>query len=247
MEVHHHPHVEKKKFKEYFLEFIMMFLAVTLGFFAENIREHYSENQKEKEFIRSLIGDLKTDARQLDSIIDQRLAKHRMADSMLIILNSPDLDNYGNQLYFFARSLPRILVFRSNDGTLLQLKNAGNLRLIKNTEAVRRIMLYDERIRNWNHWEDREEFLIQQYYPFLKTMFDARIFESMVHGMEISRPAGNPHLLIKDKEHIDGLYSQIHFLKNANDFHLELCRQQLALAKETLDYLQKQYHLKNEN
>jgi len=33
MEVHHHPHVEKKKFKEYFLEFLMIFLAVTLGFF----------------------------------------------------------------------------------------------------------------------------------------------------------------------------------------------------------------------
>jgi hypothetical protein len=30
MEVHHHPHVEKKNFKEYFLEFIMIFLAVTL-------------------------------------------------------------------------------------------------------------------------------------------------------------------------------------------------------------------------
>ena len=40
MEVHHHPHVEKKNFKEYFLEFLMIFLAVTLGFFAENIREH---------------------------------------------------------------------------------------------------------------------------------------------------------------------------------------------------------------
>jgi len=25
MEVHHHPHVEKKNFKEYFLEFIMIF------------------------------------------------------------------------------------------------------------------------------------------------------------------------------------------------------------------------------
>lgn len=32
MEVHHHPHVKEKKFKEYFLEFIMIFLAVTLGF-----------------------------------------------------------------------------------------------------------------------------------------------------------------------------------------------------------------------
>jgi len=38
MEVHH-PHVEKKRFKEYFLEFIMIFLAVTMGFFAETIRE----------------------------------------------------------------------------------------------------------------------------------------------------------------------------------------------------------------
>ncbi len=33
MEVHHHPQVEKKNFKEYFLEFLMIFLAVTLGFF----------------------------------------------------------------------------------------------------------------------------------------------------------------------------------------------------------------------
>ncbi|KAA9041153.1 histidine kinase [Ginsengibacter hankyongi] len=30
MEVHHHPHVEKKGFKEYFLEFLMIFLAVTI-------------------------------------------------------------------------------------------------------------------------------------------------------------------------------------------------------------------------
>jgi hypothetical protein len=32
MEVHHHPSVEKKNFKEYFLEFIMIFLAVAMGF-----------------------------------------------------------------------------------------------------------------------------------------------------------------------------------------------------------------------
>ena len=33
MEVPHHPDVEKKNFKEYLLEFIMIFLAVTMGFF----------------------------------------------------------------------------------------------------------------------------------------------------------------------------------------------------------------------
>jgi len=54
--VHHHPdlHHKKKNFKEYFLEFVMIFLAVTLGFFAENIREHYSDKSKEQEFVVSL-------------------------------------------------------------------------------------------------------------------------------------------------------------------------------------------------
>jgi len=40
MEMHHHPdlHRKKKNWKEYFLEFLMIFLAVTLGFFAETMR-----------------------------------------------------------------------------------------------------------------------------------------------------------------------------------------------------------------
>jgi len=42
MEVHHHPNVEKKNFKEYFLEFLMIFLAVTMDFFAETIRESFT-------------------------------------------------------------------------------------------------------------------------------------------------------------------------------------------------------------
>ncbi len=42
MEVHAHPHniMHKKTWKEYSLEFFMLFLAVTLGFFAEGYREY---------------------------------------------------------------------------------------------------------------------------------------------------------------------------------------------------------------
>ena len=50
MEVHHHPHVEKKGLKEYFLEFLMIFLGVTMGFFAENIGEKHIEKQNAKEY-----------------------------------------------------------------------------------------------------------------------------------------------------------------------------------------------------
>src|ERR1700759_5382421 len=58
MEVHHHPHVEKKNFKEYFLEFLMIFLAVTMGFFAENIREHYTEKNDAREYLESYRDEL---------------------------------------------------------------------------------------------------------------------------------------------------------------------------------------------
>ena len=51
MEVHHHPHVEKKNFKEYFLEFLMIFLAVTMGFFTENIREHFAEKKTTQQYL----------------------------------------------------------------------------------------------------------------------------------------------------------------------------------------------------
>jgi hypothetical protein len=54
MEVHHHPHVAKKNIKKYFLEFLMTFLAVTLGFFAENLREHFAEKNTTHQYLESL-------------------------------------------------------------------------------------------------------------------------------------------------------------------------------------------------
>lgn len=63
MEVHHHPdlHHQKKNYKEYFLEFLMIFLAVTLGFFAEGLRENITNHHREKQYMRSMVDDLKKD------------------------------------------------------------------------------------------------------------------------------------------------------------------------------------------
>jgi len=73
MEVHHHPelpHGKKKRFKEYVLEFLMIFLAVTMGFIAENVREHISDHSKEKEYITGMIKDLAIDTANLKTIIN---------------------------------------------------------------------------------------------------------------------------------------------------------------------------------
>src|SRR6476646_7170078 len=72
MEVHHPHHPShKKKWSEYLLEFFMLFLAVFLGFVAENIREDSSNKHKENGYIRSLIKDLKTDTSKIAANLNQ--------------------------------------------------------------------------------------------------------------------------------------------------------------------------------
>lgn len=72
MEVHHHPdiHHKPKKWKEYFLEFVMIFLAVTLGFIAENLREHITDRAKEKQYIAGFIRNVKDDTANLHHVIE---------------------------------------------------------------------------------------------------------------------------------------------------------------------------------
>jgi hypothetical protein len=92
MEVHHHPQVEKKNFKEYFLEFIMIFLAVTLGFFAEQMRESVADHNRGKEFMKSMVEDLKTDTANISSFSIK-------ANVALIQMDSLKQRRRGNNFY----------------------------------------------------------------------------------------------------------------------------------------------------
>jgi hypothetical protein len=69
MEVRHHPHVEKKNLKEYLLEGLMIFVAVNVGFIAENIREHLVNKEHETSYIASFYKDLSADQQYLQVLI----------------------------------------------------------------------------------------------------------------------------------------------------------------------------------
>jgi len=113
MEVHHHPKVDpdshrKKKFKEYFSEFLMIFLAVTLGFFAESLREKISEHHREVNYMRSIVNDLKADTSELNKLKPKQdiLLKH--FNTALSIppqqLRDPALQDsfYYHYMYFYS-------------------------------------------------------------------------------------------------------------------------------------------------
>lgn len=87
MEVHHPHHpTHKKKWSEYIIEFVMLFTAVTLGFFAENIREHLAENDKKKELMKIVALDLERDLHQLEFHRADIKAKFVTCDSIFPVL-----------------------------------------------------------------------------------------------------------------------------------------------------------------
>src|SRR5438477_4840010 len=101
MEIHKHPHhvTHKKKWGEYLLEFLMLFLAVFLGFLAENLRERIVVHTIEKEYIHSLVEDLKSDTLQSDEILILLNSRRAGVDSVIIALSSSGITENSNNDY----------------------------------------------------------------------------------------------------------------------------------------------------
>ncbi|MGH2565454.1 MAG: hypothetical protein ACRDE5_13135, partial [Ginsengibacter sp.] len=147
MEVHHHPHVEKKNFKEYFLEFLMIFLAVTLGFFAESFREHLVETTREKGFMKEIVENLKYDTICCHLNAESNNSIEDGLDSLRAELkNAINGKINGNALYYLTLQYAGnigIAVF--NTSAINELKNSGSLRLIENKKLINEISDYYER------------------------------------------------------------------------------------------------------
>ncbi len=131
--------------KKYVLEFLMLFLAVFLGFFADNYRDEISEKSREKEYVRSLIEDVKTDKTTIDNVIKNNISRKSYLDTLSnICFNFDSKENSNQKLYkFYPIVIIRPDFFIPNELTMLQLKNAGGMRLIHNKTTIKEILRYD--------------------------------------------------------------------------------------------------------
>ena len=146
MEVHHHPHVEKKNFKEYFLEFLMIFLAVTMGFFAENIREYFSDRETEHVNISSLVKNLTTDSVNIESALRGYQGAEMQIDSLMELIKTGKYKEDQQTLYRMAYETRGSRVFPYSNTTFQQMESSGSLRLIRNDEIRDYIVNYNNTI-----------------------------------------------------------------------------------------------------
>jgi hypothetical protein len=161
MEVHHHPdlHHKKKKFGEYILEFIMIFLAVTMGFFAESLREHISEHTRVKEYARSLVHDIAQDTLMVNETIGYINNSARHIDKFVAFTQGKELKQLRNiDIYALTIFRDGYRPYTWNRATLEQIKNSGSLRYFTNDSILNRISAYDAFTRHLDEdYKDDED------------------------------------------------------------------------------------------
>jgi len=244
MEVHHHAHHEgKKNWKNYFWEFLMLFLAVFCGFLAEYQLEHKIERDREKQYVQSLINDLKADVINIESVQKQNLVVKQTGDSLFLLLTLPDYTNSTNSIYYFGRTYSARVFFNMTDGTLRQLTNAGGLRLIKQKNVVESIQEYQYLYSELIKLQEMKEIQLLNYREVMCKVFDVRVFETMVNDDKITRPIGNPALFSQNKELINELLMKAHFVKRNNAQIITKLNEMKQKAINLRVTIKKEYHL----
>ncbi len=255
MEVHHHPDLrhKPKKWKEYFLEFLMIFLAVMMGFFAESYREHIADKEKEKQSIESLIKCLESDTTQLRNIIDANVKVVGQLDS-LVQLRNADLSIEVNKRNFLRHSVVGFSedwYFNTNDAALQQLKSSGTLRLIRKQNIIDSIFKY----------ELKNKTLIGQqadlYFLFKESDLDYKkaislFFYRDTSVMKYSLGYDNSNVEFKkidavsistDKEKINLLFGDAAVMAAPQEAYIHLMQDQLLYGQTLIAFLKKEYDL----
>jgi len=225
----------------------MLFLAVFCGFLAENFREHQVENRREHQFIQSMMDDDRLDTTALKGILIRRLRREKMFDSLSLLLNGSQRDKYVSRLYFFSRQMQRLspVIFTYNDRTIQQLKNGGNMRLIRKSRVTDAVVLYDAAVREMYTTQERENDYMLLSLPHIYRIFDGQVMDRMLDSTgAIHEPSYDVKLLPGAQTSLNDFNGVLHSLKGSNIVLMNKVRTMIAEGEKLLSTLEKEYHLK---
>lgn len=248
MEAQHHPdlHHKPKKWREYVLEFLMLFLAVTMGFIAENIREHFVLRKHEREYMVSLVRDLNNDIAGLTRSEASVTRYISSADSIFSLLKKADFKNTSGDIYYYGRTISLRNLWRSNDGTIQQLNYSGGLRLIENRSVIDSIQDYIDKLKVLSQFLALEDAQLTEYRIAMNKVFSGFVLNDMLDmqtGMAATHLNYNPELQSTAKNDINDLAVQIALVKTNRVNQLIIIKRLKAEAGAIIKLINKEYRL----
>jgi hypothetical protein len=245
MEVHHHPnlHHDKKPWKEYILEGLMIFFAVMMGFIAENIREHISEHKRAAEFAQSYYEDIKKDSAALAAAM--RFSKYKIAvtDSVITMLHAPRQMQNDTVIYKQSAISSNVMAFEPSDGTYEQIKSSGSLRFF-DQKLVSLMNSYNVQVKKTVKREDIDlKFIVEQLIPLAVRNSNSEVVFDIYFKHHISHEL---YFDAANKSYVRELINHIVITKIQRMRAMAEYTKQMKISAEVLKELRKEYDLWDE-
>lgn len=215
------------------------------GFFCREPEGILQRTAVGKKYIQSLLSDLDADINRLTEIVHLRNDRAILLDSFSQLLNHKEALKHSNDLYYYNSFATRGVAFRFTpvDGTMQQLKNAGNLRLVRKNLVRDSIIFFDVSVRAFNWGTQDEENIMDTYRDIAEGVFDGVVLNSMRDDdNNVKRINHNPPLQLTEEAKFRLNY-RIHMLTVFNKTMRKEAKKLFEQAKRLNELLRKEYHL----
>jgi hypothetical protein len=261
MEVHHHPEVEKKGFKEYVFEGLMIFLAVTMGFFAESLREHIADSKKEKQIIAALVKDIKKDTASLNNAINVYMPAHNQwVDSADMYINMLPLKGNERKVTKAIINATTWWIYTPPEVALDILKSSGNFNLIENEKLKAQILTYNGNINEYIKYSEFVTAVQHRVDTATTSLLSRKLFRQVLAKLYSNMAKNeNRDAFITNNDLPDpvvfktynktvfvNFFGKIEQVDNLLNDLLGLYKRILTEETKLLDVLKEEYHLKDE-
>jgi hypothetical protein len=242
MEVHH-PHLEHKEkpWKEYLLEGLMIFLAVSLGFIAENIREHLSEANKKKELIEMVSLDFERDINQLNYHKQLAIDKIKRCDSLIHLLDSNNSKVDQDTYYRLVSQMQWWYFFNSNNKSRTEADSKGYLSSVQNTDLAYSILKYNFFHTDYKSVEEEEMKAMDVFKSLIPAITEHSVYDMYTiinYTFPQKSKKGIKHIKPED---INKTKYALTELKHSNNGYLMDIDSLKIYAQKAIDNIKKQY------
>ena len=233
--------LKKRNWTSYIKEFLMLFLAIVLGFFVENQREAYVENKSAKVLAQSMLEDLEQDRKALQEGVRFMEEKDQNMDEFLHMLHTPGEDWDTVAFYKSITMVFSTFPFSPTDGTYSQMKSSGTLRYF-DQRLVNKMNAYDNQLKKTVFRDELVEKADWELVPLAATLINFEVTGELRFNKPITKET---YIKIRDQDTLDLFINKVAVVRTMTGRSLQEYKAQLILGEDLIKEIKDKYQGKD--
>jgi hypothetical protein len=229
----------------------MLFLAVFCGFLAEYQLEHKIERDREKDYMKGMLADLSSDTSEINQVlVFSKIISNGLDSLVQNLYNTGSAQKNAGTIYRQYRAYMRRFAVRFSDQTATQLKNSGQLRLVRKKKVMNQLSMYWRSTGQVEGIQDRIENAQDQISSLADGIINAGFYDGYskrdsVSGLMFMEVLPGAELMTYDKNSLINMGNKVTRVKRRiDDFYLGNLNRQKRLADDLIVLIKEEYQLK---